>query len=40
MVGRYVKQNGNVCPELIHVIQLETAKLYDVVVVISTLCYL
>ena len=37
MVGRNVQQYGDVCPELVHVVELETAKLDDVVVVVPPL---
>ena len=33
MVGGDVQQNGDVCVEVVHVVELERAKLYDVVLV-------
>ena len=34
MVGRDVKQHGNVSPETVHVVQLETAQFYHIIVII------
>ncbi|MPM66443.1 hypothetical protein SDC9_113350 [bioreactor metagenome] len=34
VVGRYVHQYGNVCTEVVHVIQLETTQLNNIVVVL------
>ena len=34
MIGRYIHQNGDIGLEVIHVVQLETAQLYHVVVIV------
>ena len=39
MVGRDIHQDGYIGVELIHIIQLEAAQFYDVIVVVA-LCHL
>ena len=40
VVWRDIQQHGNVSPELVHVVQLETAEFNDVIVIRFSLCYL